>query len=52
MDPAHVPYAHYGLMRTAEPKGRLVRYIFLHLSKFPFTIYVTLTYVELVDSES
>ncbi|KAL9329409.1 hypothetical protein ACSQ67_004412 [Phaseolus vulgaris] len=22
MDPAHVPYAHYGLMRTAEPKDQ------------------------------
>jgi len=22
MDPAHVPYAHYGLMRTPKPKGK------------------------------
>lgn len=21
MDPAHVPYAHYGLMRVGKPKG-------------------------------
>ncbi|BAT73643.1 hypothetical protein LR48_Vigan01g050000 [Vigna angularis] len=25
MDPAHVPYAHYGLMRTAEPKVKADR---------------------------
>jgi len=21
MDPSHVPYAHYGLMKTLQPKG-------------------------------
>lgn len=52
MDPAHVPYAHYGIMRTQKPKGKnlidFLKVIFspsackIHTAnfKFPLTVKV------------